>query len=531
MVLFHGQPDIWSDASSEAHSTLDVGFGVKIVSMRTLSWCLSSLAVPFFVLSALLAFVRIRDSLDSEREPTVFRRVLEGAELMLNCAPMLCILFLAAQIQAVHVSGGRDDPPEWILSCMQVATAAYLAQTLLCVAVPAITGDVPVVDADVVVVRSRSAVVSTASHLLMLTLCVACSGICLGIMATQAAPDVPRSPSVSCTAGLAVQFFLVQLLLSCAAASSPGGRSGCGPKIIRVLRLAAHTVFFAPMLCVLFIGARLRAMEVDRELGMPQPWAQDAFYACSYALLLQTSMVVLVPLLPGGDSRRGEGLMGGDVEVVLAQHEHGACRLLFALLRFAPGLALFGSVAVVIASILTLRSPGGAATPALPATTRCLLALAVLFFAVYAGLWGAIAARDLAREVWGRGHGRFRRSVTALLYTPLRAASGVVQLCPMLAVLFLSLRLRSQQLAGNAGHPPRWAQGAMYLCTGSLVALTLVSLAVGVASPRKRPAGAEGSGFARAALGIHALASACLHGGAAAVCVALYIVTPESARV
>ena len=29
--------------------------------------CLSSLAVPFFVLSALLAFVRIRDSLDSLR--------------------------------------------------------------------------------------------------------------------------------------------------------------------------------------------------------------------------------------------------------------------------------------------------------------------------------------------------------------------------------------------------------------------------------------------------------------------------------
>ena len=27
-------------------------------------------------------------------------QVLEGAELMLNCAPMLCILFLAAQIQA-----------------------------------------------------------------------------------------------------------------------------------------------------------------------------------------------------------------------------------------------------------------------------------------------------------------------------------------------------------------------------------------------------------------------------------------------
>ena len=29
-----------------------------------------------------------------------------------------------------------------------------------------------------------------------------------------------------------------------------------------------------------------------------------------------------------GDSRRGEGLMGGDVEVVLAQHEHGAIHII-----------------------------------------------------------------------------------------------------------------------------------------------------------------------------------------------------------
>ena len=43
----------------------------------------------------------------------------------------------------------------------------------------------------------------------------------------------------------------------------------------------------APMLCILFLGARMRALQMDPAHGDPQRFAQDCFYMISYATLLQ----------------------------------------------------------------------------------------------------------------------------------------------------------------------------------------------------------------------------------------------------
>lgn len=540
-------PPEFLPASSVPVDTFELGFGVEYSSMRTLIWCLSSLAVAYFVLSALLAFLRLRDQTEAqEHAPSAFRRVLEAAELTFSSAPMLCILFLAAQIQAVHISGGQHDPPVWMRRCMAVATMAYLAQTMLAMVAPAITGEVPMIDEDAVVVQSGSTYVTMASRAAMLILCGACAAICLGVLATEAHQHLlPRggagtSPSVTCTVALTLQFFLVHLCLMLASSSRGCARGTLGTKMVRVLRLAAHTVFFAPMLCVLFIGARLRAMEVDRERGMPQAWAQTAFYASTWALEFQTILAVVVPLLPGGDARRSTSLMGGDVEVSLAPCGQGLCRLLFVILQYLPGFMLFACVALIIASILLLAGPGGSRAPALPATTRCLLTLTVQFFVVYGGLWVAIVVREVARDVRGKS-GFWTRWALKTLH----AASHAAQTCPMLAVLFLALRLRAQQLTGNTGHPQWWAQMAMYICTGALVALTLLAFQVSALAAigkrrGERPAGEALLGtvdvlsgsllLRRAIVGTHLLASAGLYGGAMAVGLALFVATPGGVR-
>ena len=52
---------------------------------------------------------------------------------------------------------------------------------------------------------------------------------------------------------------------------------------------AAMLMGFAPMLAVLFIGARIRALDMDPARGHPQKWAQNCFFMCAYALLIATS--------------------------------------------------------------------------------------------------------------------------------------------------------------------------------------------------------------------------------------------------
>merc|ERR1719160_543783 len=62
---------------------------------------------------------------------------------------------------------------------------------------------------------------------------------------------------------------------------------------------AKQTLNMAPMLCILFIGARMRALQMDPKNGNPQRWAQMCFYACAGSVALQFILVVLCPFLPG----------------------------------------------------------------------------------------------------------------------------------------------------------------------------------------------------------------------------------------
>merc|ERR1719335_444864 len=59
---------------------------------------------------------------------------------------------------------------------------------------------------------------------------------------------------------------------------------------------AADTVVLAPMLCILFIGARMRALQIDPKNGAPQKWAQTLFYVCAYGLLVGTGLCFVNPV-------------------------------------------------------------------------------------------------------------------------------------------------------------------------------------------------------------------------------------------
>merc|ERR1719261_1944835 len=95
----------------------------------------------------------------------------------------------------------------------------------------------------------------------------------------------PVSPAVQCVMILSCQFFVVY-----------GGIQVCKTVddwlswdlhiLKEALTTATLSMNFAPMLAVLFIGARMRALQMDPVNGAPQKWAQNCFFMCTYALLL-----------------------------------------------------------------------------------------------------------------------------------------------------------------------------------------------------------------------------------------------------
>merc|ERR1719359_1197871 len=96
----------------------------------------------------------------------------------------------------------------------------------------------------------------------------------------------PVSPAVECTMILTSMYFIVYagIQFGKTLQSFSGADTS---KLTGALNGAICTMFFAPMMAVLFIGARMRALQMDPINGAPQKWAQNCFYMCSYAVMIQ----------------------------------------------------------------------------------------------------------------------------------------------------------------------------------------------------------------------------------------------------
>merc|ERR1719333_2024224 len=116
----------------------------------------------------------------------------------------------------------------------------------------------------------------------------------------------PVSPAVKCTIDLTLQFFAVYLAIAVVRTIMELSRpTPFLNKLEGLLTLAKYTVNFAPMLCILFIGARMRALQIDPKHGNPQKWAQNCFYLCTYSVLVQTLLVIVMPFVTKCECKQG----------------------------------------------------------------------------------------------------------------------------------------------------------------------------------------------------------------------------------
>merc|ERR1719326_899485 len=99
-------------------------------------------------------------------------------------------------------------------------------------------------------------------------------------------PDI--SPAMQCVMNLTVQYFLLFLLLELVKSYSEFVLDGERTNALTVVEAALPTVALIPMLSILFVGARLRALELDPYKGSPQKWAQMWMFLSTYAVGGQT---------------------------------------------------------------------------------------------------------------------------------------------------------------------------------------------------------------------------------------------------
>merc|ERR1719456_1777637 len=105
----------------------------------------------------------------------------------------------------------------------------------------------------------------------------------------------PISVTMQCVINLTVQFFFIYTLIFVALTVKE--LTGWEWHFItNTMENAKGTIAFCPMLSILFVATRMRAMTLTNWRGAPQGWAQDGMYMATWALLLQFLMVLLIPI-------------------------------------------------------------------------------------------------------------------------------------------------------------------------------------------------------------------------------------------
>jgi hypothetical protein len=506
--------------------------------------CVINLAIQYFILYSALAGVRSFTELTGTPLPTI-SSTLNAACMTVNYAPMLSVLFLGTRMRAVQLSGGQPDeydlPQPYVKTAMWFCVCAVQIQTLIVLALPIISGGAPKVGKDgTPEPPSSPGIVTTILSVLrwvtMIMLYGGFTTVCIGAYAMEAPKEVwgedkapPVSPAVACTMNLAMQYFGVYLAIQVVQTwVSFNGTSVETRKLSTILQMATNTVNFAPMLAILFIGARIRALQIDPKHGAPQAWAQNCFYLCAYSVLAQLSLVIVVPYALGGEVRQGTS--EGDVTFELANPT-----LFFVLsgVRYLLMLALYGGFTAVIVSVFTIEAEDPEDTPAISPAMQCVMNLTAQFFFVYLMLWVLITLRQVAVSYKNMAYESFFEKAIPTM----EAAKGTVQFAPMLSVLFLGLRMRALQITAQQGQPQKFAQDGMFLATYAvLVQMFMVFLTpLFTGGPPKmdddgnvvsKPANIY---VAYALTAIRYLALLCLYGGAVACVYALFTISPAAA--
>merc|ERR1719240_1372072 len=435
--------------------------------------CILNLTLQYIVIYTALGICRtVLDFQGVAHSSSQVHASLKHASETMFYAPMVCMLFIGYRMRMLQLSKGTGTPPEYVQFAMRSVAYAILANTLVVLVIPVFSSsEIELEETGEVKTKTEgnpfespvvAFIFNALRYLIVLGLYAGVGVVVYGLYVFEPPSSVwegpipPVSPAVNCTTILTGTFFLIYFLLAVSRTYSQyvGGNTFVG-KFEEVMHRAADTLGMAPMLCAMFLAARMRALQMDPLHGHPQKWAQNCFYACSIALVVQACIAVVVPLLLNG--KVGKGKYEGDMSYEVAEPESMASKAMTAV-RFMIMLSLYIGAIAVVCSVFTIQHPEGKElTPPLSPTMQCVLNLAFQYFLIYTLLWVFITVED------------FTSFDLSSAKDAIESAKSTVQFAPMLSVLFIATRMRALQMTDNKGAPQGWVQDGMYLATWSIL--------------------------------------------------------------
>lgn len=524
-----------------------VGSGFKASAMSTMLWCVINLTIQYLLVYTALAVARVAAEAWPESHDILnLEEILRQGSFTVTYAPMLACLFLACQMRVNWLTKGKGDLPTGVKAWMVIATYAVLAVTLVAVVVPLFTGDIVLVDpstgdmVDELQPFSNQVLAGAFTVLRYLIMAGLYVGI-ICIICGTVSYDPPESrwpsgsvpppaPAVECTMILTCTYFLVYASIQISRTLNSFVPSLTYiSKVNGALHGALYSMALAPMLSILFIAARMRALQMDPN-GQPQAFAQGCFYACTYAMVIQSLLALVVPLVLGGEVTKVHKAPG---EVVFSM-PNGRTGTVCSVVGCTVMFIIYSCVSVLFWSIFTIQHPSGPQfTPPISGTMQCVINLVVQYFVVYQLIRLAVWLDEWFGMDWH------------YIRITMESAKATVAFCPVLAILFLGTRMRALRLTNNMGAVQGWCLDGMFMASWAIllqvILILLVPAATWLTEGRARYAETDhdgnlkkwpsaGRGTFLLLCSIRWLLLLLLYGGIIAVIVGAITMTPETAN-
>jgi len=110
---------------------------------------------------------------------------------------------------------------------------------------------------------------------------------------------------------------------------------------------ARNSVGLCPLLCTLFLGCRLRALQITEQRGHPQWWQQDFLYVCVGATLLEVICCLAMPLFFKEVGVDDKGDLTWEIQSLTSAYA-------VTVVRYMALISLHGGVLFVCAAILSM---------------------------------------------------------------------------------------------------------------------------------------------------------------------------------
>jgi hypothetical protein len=522
-----------------------MGPNLKFDKVSTTMSCIISLTIQYMVIYTALGVCRTYlDFQGTSHDSSPLAKALKHASETVFYAPMVCMMFVGFRMRVLQLSKGKGDPQDWVRFSMQAVTYSILANTLLVLLVPLFTATEVELEKETGELKTEAknpfenamlaTIFTMVRYLSFLGLYVGFGCVCTGVFLYEPpagvwdGPIPALSPAVKCTMVLSTTFFMIYLLHAISRTYSQYAQGHLFTSTFeKVMMRAADTLAMAPMLCILFLAARMRALQMDPVSGNPQKWAQNCFYMCTYCLITQTLIAVIVPLVLKGDVK--EARIEGEVEFDSGE---GMLAKAMTAIRFLIMLSVYGGAIAVVCSVFTIQHPDGKElTPPLSPTMQCVLNLVFQYFLIYGLLWVFLTVEDFMGA----------NDYMTAAKDAIESAKSTVQFAPMIAVLFVATRMRALQMTDNKGAPQGWCQDGMYLATWSILIQFMMCLIMPLFTGKKfTPDSLDGpvakvenvgNPYAAGAVTfIRYAALIALIGGIATVITGVMLMTPETAN-